>query len=95
MKKKEFSILALFKVGQTVKLKSGGPLMTVKVLKNGLCPDDDGNIYDGFCGFIVCSWFDPITNELKSEIFKQEMLESSENSESPLQDIPVIINKHI
>ena len=88
-------ITSSFKVGDTVKLKSGGPLMTVKVLKNTMYQDGKGNINEGFDGFIACNWFDSITSELKSELFRQEMLMAYANTGNKEKEIPVVINKHI
>ncbi|MBK9938370.1 MAG: DUF2158 domain-containing protein [Chitinophagaceae bacterium] len=85
-----------FKVGDTVKLKSGGPLMTVKILKNqSLYIDEKGEPNFGFIGFIVCNWFDSITSELKSEILTQEMLMTCANTGEVENNLPVVINKHI
>ena len=89
-------IAPAFSVGNTVKLKSGGPIMTVKTLKHHtLYIDDKGQPNEGFVGFIVCSWFNEITNELKTEVFTQDMLMAFDNYGQEEKNIPVVVNKHI
>lgn len=53
-----------FKPGDTVRLKSGGPLMTVEQIINGL---------------VRCSWFSE-KNELKSQSFQPAALEKDDGS---------------
>jgi uncharacterized protein YodC (DUF2158 family) len=84
-----------FKIGDTVRLKSGGPAMTVKILKSSVYQDEKGNLSEGFVGFIVCTWFDALTTELKTEVFKQAMLMSCSSSNNDETVIPVVVNKHI
>ena len=72
-----------FSTGKVVKLKSGGPEMTV----NGIIGDSNNPIYSqvetrlklaGYTdGNIYCQWFDD-KNKLESGCFKQEMLEKVE-----------------
>lgn len=50
-----------FKNGDTVKLNSGGPIMTI-----------DGN--DGYGG-VICQWFNK-NEEIKKEVFNEESLTS-------------------
>ena len=51
------------KVGDVVRLKSGGPKMTVEDIREG------GDIY--------CCWFDD--NAKKGDIFKREILKKTED----------------
>lgn len=51
--------MTTFKLGDLVKLKSGGPVMTV-----------NRNIDQ----FTSCIWFHPLTQELKDATFKTEQL---------------------
>ncbi|WP_188048742.1 YodC family protein [Flavobacterium sp. GP15] len=64
----------IFKIGDTVRLKSGGPLMTIN---NNI----DEIQYEGpaiFYGEVECKWFDN-KNTICKEIFKQDALEESED----------------
>ena len=63
----------LFKHGDTVRLKSGGPLMTVNT-------NIDEYQYEGpsiFYGEVECKWFDS-KNVICTDKFKQDALEKSE-----------------
>lgn len=64
---------AIFSVGELVKLKSGGPVMTVyKVQKNSLNNNE-------FNGHYTCQWF--AGKKLDQGNFAQESLEKSEDPE--------------
>ena len=52
----------MFKVGDTVKLKSGGPLMTVALIKTDT--------------LILCEWF--VGDEKKSEEFHPDTLDADD-----------------
>ena len=85
-----------FRTGDIVKLKSGGPLMTVKTLKqHSLYIDEKGQPNEGYIGFIVCNWFEELTSTLKSEVFTQDMLMAATDNLPTEKNIPVVINKHI
>lgn len=58
-----------FKVGETVRLKSGGPLMTV----TGFGKDAKGTER------VNCSWFDK-TNSEQTATFPPDAIEASKNS---------------
>ncbi len=51
------SVNTIFRVGDIVRLKSGGPSMTIKVLKQTLYQDENGKLKEGYQGFIACTWF--------------------------------------
>jgi len=88
-------IVPAYKVGDTVKLNSGGPVMTVKLLKNGVYEDEKGKMKEGFIGLIACTWFDAITTELKVDLFRQEMLMYWSIADNDDKVIPIVVNKHI
>jgi uncharacterized protein YodC (DUF2158 family) len=50
-----------FAIGETVKLKSGSPVMTVKE-------------YDGETGEVVCVWHDQKKNEFSEQCFPAALL---------------------
>lgn len=59
-----------FKVGDLVRLKSGGPLMTVKDVY-----DDPNNPFlKDYGGYVKCTWFDE-KNALRSSEFQQDTIE--------------------
>lgn len=86
------TVNTMFRVGDIVKLKSGGPSMTVKVLKIGFYPDEKGNLQEGFQGFIACTWFDNM-GEIKQEVFKQEMLTLAAETNNIAKEPTVVLNK--
>jgi uncharacterized protein YodC (DUF2158 family) len=88
------TVNTMFRVGDIVKLKSGGPSMTVKVLKNTLYQDDKGELQEGFQGFIACTWFDNL-GELKQDIFEQEMLALAAEANNLAKEATVLLNKRI
>ena len=57
----------LFEIGDTVRLFSGGPLMTV-------------NFYDAATGAVECIWFNALDDKAEST-FKAEVLMHDEDSE--------------
>ena len=57
----------LFEIGDTVRLFSGGPLMTV-------------NFYDAATGAVDCIWFNALDDKAEST-FKAEVLMHDEDSE--------------
>lgn len=61
---------AIFSVGDLVKLKSGGPVMTVHKVNTGM--------QDLFSGSYICQWF--AGKKLDQGTFKQESLETVELS---------------
>jgi len=61
-----------FKIGDLVKLKSGGPAMTVRELR----ADEE----------VLCEWFDK--NVYSKEIFHQAQLRELKDSDSPITIIP-------
>jgi len=66
-----------FKSGDVVRLKSGGPKMTVRNYK--LIQPFDGKAYPSDTD-IECDWFEG--NNLKHAIFGQETLEIEDSSDS-------------
>jgi uncharacterized protein YodC (DUF2158 family) len=62
--------MAKFKAGDTVRLNSGGPLMTVKTPEMGA----GGK-------FCLCQWFDD-KNNVKSDTFAQDSLEADDDKVS-------------
>lgn len=62
---------AIFSVGDLVKLKSGGPDMTVHIVKTGM--------QDEFSGSYTCQWF--AGKKLDQGTFRQESLEKVEQPE--------------
>lgn len=64
----------IFKLGDTVRLKSGGPLMTVDGF--GSKPSFNG-VGGGFNGKIKCVWFDSSDKRETAE-FHQDALELDE-----------------
>ena len=65
-----------FEVGDVVKLKSGGPKMTVKEYqeKHSIVPIKDQETE--YTGYILCSWFDE-KNKLRCHRFLEKALETS------------------
>lgn len=57
----------LFKVGEKAKLKSGGPIMTIKENKETYFTTKE------FRGEVVCTWFDG--SKLEAKLFNQELLD--------------------
>ncbi len=84
----------MFRVGDIVKLKSGGPSMTVKVLKITLYETTKGDIEEGFRGFIACTWFNNL-QELKAEVFLQNMLMLAAENDISNKEPTLILNKSI
>ncbi|CAN8139122.1 DUF2158 domain-containing protein [uncultured Thiomicrorhabdus sp.] len=62
---------SIYQVGEIVKLKSGGPGMTVKEIIL--------NMNDEFCGNYRCQWF--AGKKLDSGVFPEESLLKVEDSE--------------
>lgn len=60
-----------FKAGEVVRLKSGGPKMTIAWLE--FHHNMSSNQYDIFTGEVLCEWFDD--KELKQSKFQQNSLE--------------------
>lgn len=60
-----------FKDGDVVRLKSGGPKMTISWLDLQLNPET--NEFDLYSGQVLCEWFDD--KELKHQKFRQDSLE--------------------
>lgn len=56
-----------FRIGDTVKLNSGGPLMTVQEITQQY---DNGNPLDGY--HVRCKWFDK--EDVKEASFDQDAL---------------------
>jgi len=61
-----------FKIGDTVKLKSNSPLMTVSELIN-----TTGMQGDYFSGIVICKWFDE-KKEINNAKFHQDELKINE-----------------
>ena len=73
------AITAKFQVGDVVRLKSGGPKMTVAL--NRTRPNMQNPIEGVFTGIIKCSWFEQ--GVLKEAEFNQDMLEVDSKSANP------------
>jgi uncharacterized protein YodC (DUF2158 family) len=63
----------LFEIGDTVRLFSGGPLMTV-------------NFYDATTGAVECIWFNALDDKAEST-FKAEVLMHDEDSEFDFEEL--------
>ena len=63
----------LFEIGDTVRLFSGGPLMTV-------------NFYDAATGAVECIWFNALDDKAEST-FKAEVLMHDVDSEFDFEDL--------
>lgn len=61
-----------FKVGDVVRLKSGGPEMTIEEIDYTIPSKGSGST---FTGYVYCKWF--IGNELKNGRFHQDSLNKS------------------
>ena len=61
-------LMSQFKPGQVVRLKSGGPIMTVEG--------------DDMAGRVICTWFDE-KNKPQSRGFAAESLKSADNDDTP------------
>ena len=67
-------IIKKFKDGDVVRLKSGGPKMTISWLDFNL--NSVTGTLDIYNGRVSCEWFDD--KELKYQIFRQDSLELDE-----------------
>jgi uncharacterized protein YodC (DUF2158 family) len=72
---------ALFKIGDQVRLKSGGPLMTVVRL-----PETDLPKLPGELG---CTWFEGKRHHQKS--FPANALEAAPNDQAPGVNVPLLL----
>ena len=61
-------------VGDVVRLKSGGPKMTVSMRLATAVGSPSNRV--------KCSWWDPSKNDMRSETFGNDALEAVEDSES-------------
>ncbi len=60
-----------FKVGDRVRLKSGGEIMTVAALRKEL--NMQTSEFDLFYGYVFCTWFEG--GKMKTDRFLQDMLQ--------------------
>ncbi len=67
-------IIRKFKDGDVVRLKSGGPKMTIAWLDLQLNPETAE--FDLYSGQVLCEWFDE--KEIKYQKFRQDSLELDE-----------------
>jgi uncharacterized protein YodC (DUF2158 family) len=69
-----------YKIGETVKLKSGGPIMAIQRFIDNeypINPEDRKFISQGFVkGDVVCQWF--LENDLKMAAFSLDSIYSIE-----------------
>ncbi len=84
-----------FKIGDSVTLNSGGPTMTVRLLKLELGAHLGKEPESGFWGNVVCTWFNPQLNQIETDRFHQDMLSLTTGSMKAQEAIAttIMINK--